>query len=130
MLNRVELIGTLGRDPEVKHTQSGNVVANISLATTETYKDKQGKKVENTAWHNVQVWGKTAEIAEKYLSKGSRVYIEAKLNYRNYEKDGSKVYVTEIVGQRLVMLSSTKKAEATTSKSHADEEDDLPDFLK
>ena len=104
--NSVTLIGNLGMDPEVKNLESGSTLARFSLATTDKYKNNKGEKVKNTTWHNLVAWGKTAEIAEKYLEKGSEVAIEGKLTSRSYEtKDGTKKYITEIVVNEIVMLS-------------------------
>ena len=98
MLNRVTLIGRLGKDPEVRRLESGAAVAKFSLATSETYKDKDGNKVDTTEWHNIIIWRAQAEIAEKYLKKGMLVYVEGKLTYREYtDKDNQKKYFTEIV---------------------------------
>lgn len=110
MKNLVILIGNLGADPELKSTQSGSVTT-LSVATSESYTDKQGKKITNTEWHRVVLWNKVAEIACKYLNKGSQVCIEGKITYRSYEKDGVKQYITEIVGYKLDMLGGGKKAE-------------------
>lgn len=97
-VNKVILVGTCGQDPEVRHLQNGNAVTNLSLATSEQWTDKQtGQKVEKTEWHRVVLFGKVAEIAGEYLRKGSQVYIEGKLQTREWEKDGIKRYSTEIV---------------------------------
>lgn len=97
-VNKVILVGTCGQDPEVRHLQNGNAVTNLSLATSEQWTDKQtGQKVEKTEWHRVVLFGKVAEIAGEYLRKGSQVYIEGKLQNREWEKDGIKRYSTEIV---------------------------------
>lgn len=99
------LIGRLGKDPEVRRLETGAAVAKFSLATSESYKDKEGNKVENTEWHNVIVWRSQAEIAEKYLKKGMLVFIEGKLTYREYtDKDNQKKYFTEIVASDFRML--------------------------
>jgi single-strand DNA-binding protein len=96
-VNKVILVGTLGQDPEVRYTPSGSAVANISLATNESWIDKQsGQKVERTEWHRVVVFGKLAEIAGEYLRKGSQVYFEGKNKTREWEKDGIKRYTTEV----------------------------------
>jgi single-strand DNA-binding protein len=97
-VNKVILVGTCGQDPEVRYMPNGNAVTNLSLATSEQWTDKQtGQKVEKTEWHRVQMFGKVAEIAGEYLRKGSQVYIEGKLQTREWEKDGIKRYTTEIV---------------------------------
>jgi single-strand DNA-binding protein len=105
MLNRVTLIGRLGKDPEVRRLETGAAVAKFSLATSESYKDKDGNKQETTEWHNVVMWRTQAEIAEKYLKKGMLVYVEGKLTYREYtDKDNVKKYFTEIVASNFQML--------------------------
>ena len=97
-LNKVMLIGRLGKDPEVRHTQSGQKVANFSLATSDNWKDKQGNKQERTEWHNIVAWGFQAEFAEKYLQKGRLVYVEGRLQTSDWtDKDNVKHYKTEIV---------------------------------
>jgi len=97
-VNKVILVGTCGQDPEVRYLPNGNAVANLSLATSEQWTDKQsGQKVERTEWHRVSMFGKIAEIAGEYLRKGSQVYIEGKLQTREWEKDGIKRYTTEII---------------------------------
>ena len=96
-VNKVILVGTLGQDPEVKYLTNGNAVCNLSLATSEQWKDKQtGEKKEKTEWHRVVMFGKVAEIAGEYCRKGSQIYIEGKLETREWEKDGVKRYTTEI----------------------------------
>lgn len=97
-VNKVILVGTCGQDPEVRYLPNGNAVTNVSLATSEQWTDKQsGQKVERTEWHRVSLFGKVAEIAGNYLRKGSQVYIEGKLQTREWEKDGIKRYTTEII---------------------------------
>ena len=114
--NKVQLIGNLGVDPELKNLESGKTVARLSLATSETYKKGSGENVTETQWHNLVAWGKTAEIAGKYLKKGSRIAVEGKLINRSYEdKKGVKRYVTEILVNEFLML--TPKAEAAKTKS-------------
>jgi len=109
-VNKVMLIGNLGKDPELRYAPSGSAVASFSLATSEQWKDQEGNPQERTSWHNVVVWGKLAEIAAEYLKKGRKVYIEGRLQYRDYEtKDGNKRYVTEIVASDLIMLSSPRQ---------------------
>lgn len=97
-VNKVILVGTCGQDPDVRYLPNGNAVTNLSLATSEQWTDKQtGQKVEKTEWHRVSLFGKVAEIAGEYLGKGSQVYIEGKLQTREWEKDGIKRYTTEVV---------------------------------
>ena len=106
-VNKVILVGNLGRDPEVRHLENGRAVANFSLATSETYKNREGERVTQTEWHNVVLWTPLAEIAEKYLSKGGQVYIEGKLTSRSYEdKDGVTKYRTEVVGREMTLLGA------------------------
>lgn len=106
-VNKVTLIGTLGRDPEVRYLPNGNAVANLSLATDESYNDKAtGQKVEQTEWHRLTVYGRLAEICQQYLKKGSRAYFEGKLRTREWEKDGVKRYTTEIITNEMMMLDS------------------------
>jgi single-strand DNA-binding protein len=103
--NHVQLIGNLGSNPEIKSFENGKKLARINLATTERYKDENGKLISETQWHHISAWGSLATIAEKYLKKGSEVAIEGKLIYRNYEnKDGKKQYITEIVANELLLL--------------------------
>lgn len=112
--NKVQLIGNLGKDPEIRNMTSGKIKASFPLATSEVYKNKDGEKVTDTQWHNVIAWGKTAEVAENYLQKGNRIAVEGRLVHRSYEtKDGAKKYITEIVASSLMMLDSkaqTQKA--------------------
>lgn len=106
-LNKVLLIGRLGRDPEMRYTPSGQPVTNFSIATDETYTGKDGQKVEKTEWHKIVVWGKQAEFCGNYLSKGRLVYIEGKIETRKYtDKDGVEKYSTEIKADRVVGLDS------------------------
>jgi len=106
-VNKVILVGRLGKDPEVRNLENGAVVANFTLATSETYKDKTtGEKKEITDWHNIVLWRGIAEIAQKYLHKGDMVYIEGKLRTRSWEKDGVTRYTTEIIGDNMTMLST------------------------
>lgn len=106
-VNKVILIGNLGTDPEVKHLENDNSVANFPIATSETYKNKQGEKVTNTEWHRIVMWGNLAKIAEKYLKKGAKIYVEGKLVTEKYtDKDGNDRYTTKIVCNNLTMLSS------------------------
>ncbi|UII28444.1 single-stranded DNA-binding protein [Fulvivirga maritima] len=105
-VNKVIIVGRLGRDPEVRHLESGASVANFPVATSEIYKDRNtGERREQTEWHNVVLWRGLADISEKYLNKGDMVYIEGKLRTRSWEKDGITRYTTEIVGDNMTMLS-------------------------
>jgi single-strand DNA-binding protein len=108
--NQVQLIGRLGNNPEVKHLENGQTVANISLATKEVYTNSKGEKVEDTQWHKVVAWGNTAKIAEQYLQKGKEVAIQGKLTHRSYEdKDGNTKYLTEVVANELLLLEKSAK---------------------
>jgi single-strand DNA-binding protein len=106
MRNKVQLIGHVGQEPEIKTLEGGKKVANITLATNENYTNYKGEKVEQTEWHRVTAWGKIADIIEKYVSKGKEIAIEGKITYRNYDsKNGEKRYITEIVANELLLLS-------------------------
>ena len=105
--NKVQLIGHLGKNPEIIKLDSGKKVAKFSIATNDSYKNAQGEKIQNTEWHNVVAWNKTADIIEKYLEKGSEVAIDGKLTSRSYDdKDGNKRYITEVLCNELLMLGS------------------------
>jgi single-strand DNA-binding protein len=108
-LNKATLIGHLGKDPEVRYTPNGDAVASFSIATNESWKDKDGNQQERTEWHNIVAWRKLAEICGEYLKKGARVYIEGKIQTRDYEdKSGVKRYVTEINASDLIMLGKNE----------------------
>ena len=103
--NKVQLIGNTGNDPEIINLESGKKLAKFSIATNENYNNDKGEKVTDTQWHNVIAWGKTAELIEKYVTKGKEVAIEGKLTHRSYEdKSGEKRYVTEVVAGELLLL--------------------------
>ncbi|WP_026776283.1 single-stranded DNA-binding protein [Polaribacter sp. Hel_I_88] len=105
--NKVQLIGNLGNDPEIITLESGKKLAKFSIATNESYKDASGQKIDNVQWHNLVAWNKTADIIEKYVTKGKEVAIEGKLTSRSYEtKEGEKRYITEVVVNELLMLGS------------------------
>lgn len=105
-VNKVILVGNLGRDAELRYTPGGAAVATLNLATTETWKDKEGQKKEDTQWHRVILWGKTAESLQDYLTKGKQIYVEGKLQTRKWkDKDGNEKYTTEVKGDRVVLLS-------------------------
>ena len=104
-VNRVILVGNLGRDPEMRYLPSGEAVANLAIATTDKYKDKSGQMVESTEWHKVSFFGRTAEVCGQYLSKGSQVYVEGSIRTRKYtDNEGVEKYSTEIRGERMQML--------------------------
>lgn len=105
--NKVQLIGNLGNDPEIITLESGKKLAKFSVATNESYKNKDGEKIADTQWHNVIAWGKTADIIETYITKGKEVAIEGKLTSRSYEtKEGEKRYITEVVCSEILMLGA------------------------
>lgn len=113
-VNRVMLIGNLGRDPDVQHLEGNIAVAKFPLATTETFKDRAGKLISQTEWHTVVLWRGLAELAQKYLHKGSLVYIEGRLRTRSWEdKEGNKKFATEVVGDNLIMLDKRTDAPGT-----------------
>ncbi len=120
-VNKVILIGRLGKDPEVRNLESGVSVANFSMVTSETYKDKTtGEKKEITDWHNIVLWRGLAEIAQKYLHKGDMIYVEGKIRTRSWEKDGITRYTTEIIGDEMTMLSTRRSdAGATSSEGYS-----------
>lgn len=111
-VNKAILIGNLGRDPEMRYTPNGQAVTKFSIATTEKFKDKNGERQERTTWHNIVAWGRQAEVANEFLSKGRPVYIEGRIENRSYDdKDGNKRYISEIIVQRMQFLGS--KGEST-----------------
>ena len=112
MLNKVMLIGRLGRDPEIRYTQSGNAVASFSIATSEYWRDKQGQRQEKTEWHDIVAWDRLADQAQSYLKKGSMVYIEGKLQTRSWDdQQGQKKYRTEVVANQVRFLDSREGTE-------------------
>lgn len=132
-VNKVILVGRLGADPEVRYTSGGTAVAKFNLATSETYKDKEGGKQEKTEWHRVVAFGKLGEICGEYLSKGKQVYVEGKLQTNSWEdKDGNKRYTTEVNIANMVMLGSGEggapKEFSSSAQSHSSgpSEDDIP----
>lgn len=140
-INKVILVGHLGKDPEVRYLEGGSAVANFTLATSESYKDKSGKRVEQTEWHNIVVWRGLAEIAEKYLKKGMQIYLEGKIRSRSWDdKDGNKRYSIDIVGDTFTILgkkddrssaegdkaSTDARQENNISNSSNPSTDDLP----
>ncbi|MGZ4055396.1 MAG: single-stranded DNA-binding protein [Bacteroidia bacterium] len=130
-VNKVILVGNLGKDPEIRHLEGGAAVANFTLATSDSYKDKSGVRQEQTEWHNIVVWRGLAEVAEKYLKKGMTIYIEGKLRTRSWDdKEGHKRYTTEIVGDTFTILSKKENSSSSANDdgNHAGPKtgDDLP----
>ena len=135
-VNKVILVGNLGKDPEVRYLDNGVAVANFSLATTENYKNKEGERVSQTEWHNIVLWRGLAEIAEKYLVKGASIYIEGKIKTRKWEdKEGVTRYSTEILGENMTMLGGKPSVQKTVendvtsapqSAPQSESKDDLP----
>jgi len=136
-INKAILIGNLGKDPELRYTTSGQAVASFSLATSEKWKDKDGNMQDKTEWHNIVVWGRQAEVAKEYLSKGRPVYIEGRIQNRSYDdKDGNKRYISEIVCQKMNFLggrdqgggqgSAPPAGDAAPEADLTGEDDDLP----
>ncbi len=133
-LNQVQIIGNLGKDPEVRYLPNGNAVANLAVATTEAWKDKSGEKQEKTEWHRVTLYGKTAEVAGEYLKKGSQVFIQGRNETKEWtDKEGVKRYTTEIVADTMKMLGAAKATEQQQSGatkqntvSKAREADEIP----
>ncbi len=114
-VNKVILIGNLGRDPEVISFDGGVKKASFSIATTEVYRTRDGQDMEQTEWHNIVMWRGLAEVAEKYLRKGSQIYVEGRIKTRSYEKDGQKRYVTEIECDNLTMLGNRGQSDFSPS---------------
>lgn len=131
-VNKVILVGNLGKDPEVRHLEGGASVAKFPLATSESFKDKSGQRVEQTEWHNVVLWRGLAEVAEKYLKKGMTIYVEGKLRTRSWDdKDGHKHYTTEVIGDNFTILSKREGGNASSGKEDGENlsprtGDDLP----
>ena len=136
-LNKVLIIGNLGKDPEVRFTPGGRAVARFPVATSEVWSDQEGQRQERTEWHNVVVWGKQAETCGQYLSKGRQVFLEGSIRSRQYDdKDGNKRYITEVIGQRVQFLGGGGGRGAERSVSAPDdapggppaaaEDDDIP----
>jgi single-strand DNA-binding protein len=131
VINKVILVGRLGKDPEGRHLQSGELVVSFSLATDEAYKDRSGEKVQKTEWHSCTVFGKLAEVCEKYLAKGSLVYLEGKLRTESWDKDGQTHYATKIIVRDMKMLGSKGSSQGQNSSGEGgyspfNGEDDVP----
>ena len=116
-VNKVILVGNLGRDAELRATPSGASVANFSIATTENWTGKDGQKQEKTEWHKIVLWGKTADTLQPYLTKGKQIYIEGRLETRQWEKDGQKHYTTEIKADRIVLLGGGSRGGERTERT-------------
>ena len=137
-VNKVILVGNLGKDPEVRHFENGTAVANFPMATSESYKNKEGTRVDQTEWHNVVAWRKLAEIAESYLRKGSQIYLEGKLRTKSSEdQQGNKRYSTEVVADTFTILgkrednqnvsaASNKNTSENSQPDRLAEKDDIP----
>jgi len=129
-VNRVMLIGNLGKDPDIQFLEGNIAVAKFPLATTETYKDRSGKLVSQTEWHTVVLWRGLAELAQKYLHRGSLIYVEGRLRTRSWEdKEGNKKFATEVVGDNLIMLDKRGEAQGSSSGSGADTDADSSESL-
>ncbi len=123
-INKAIIVGNLGNDPEIRYSSGGDAIANMNIATTDSWKDKEGRKQEKTEWHRVTMFGKLAEICGEYLKKGSQVYIEGKLQTRKWtDKSDIERYTTEIVVDKMQMLGSNKRSEAN---KFDDSDDDVP----
>jgi len=119
-VNKVILVGNLGKDPEVRYTPGGQAVANFNIATNENWTDKSGQKQERTEWHRIVVWGKQAELCGEYLSKGRQVYLEGRLQTREWtNKEGAKQYTTEVVANQVVFLSGGERGQGRGSSRSA-----------
>jgi single-strand DNA-binding protein len=135
-VNKVILLGYVGKDPEVRYLEGGVPVAKFTLATTESYKNKEGQRVEQTEWHNIVLWRGLAEVVEKYVKKGKQLYIEGKIRTRTYGEENNKKYFTEIIADTMTMLGGGKSDEngarssetvSTTTSTVSDAPaDDLP----
>lgn len=123
-LNRVELIGNLGRDPETRFTPTGKKVANFSLAVSRRWRGAEGEQKERTDWFNVEAWGRLGEICQEYLHKGSLVYLEGRLQTDQYEHEGEKRYITKVVAQQLQMLD--RKPDEGEPEAAAGEDEEFP----
>ena len=118
-VNKVILIGNLGKDPEVISFDGGVKKASFSIATTEVYRNRDGQDIEQTEWHNIVMWRGLAEVAEKYLRKGSQIYVEGRIKYRTYEKDGQKRYITDIECDNLTMLGNRGQSDYQQSQDQS-----------
>jgi single-strand DNA-binding protein len=126
MVNKTILVGRLGRDPETRFTGGGTAVANFSIATDETYKDKNGEKHKRTEWHRIVLWDKQAEIAQKFLKKGALIFVEGRIQSREWEKDGEKHRSFEIIGNNFRMLEGKKDGAAEVAPPSEITDEDIP----
>lgn len=127
-VNKVIIIGRLGKDPEMKTIGQGSVVTALTVATSENWTDKNGQKQERTEWHRINVWGKPAENCAKYLSKGSQVYVEGRLQTRSWEDNGQKKYATDIVASTVQFLSTNSKSSSSPDRSNTQGQGQGSDF--
>ena len=128
-MNRVTLYGNVGKDPNVTNLESGKKVAKFSLATNKTYSNNSGEKITETQWHNIILWGKIAETAEKYIKKGSSIILEGEISYRSYDnKDNVTIHITEIIGHAFHFTGS-KEAKEPKSESKAERAEDDPSYI-
>lgn len=127
-VNKAILIGNLGKDPEIRYTQSGKAVTSFSLATSEKWKGQDGQQQESTTWHNIVAWGRQAEVLKEYTGKGSKLYIEGRISNRTYDKkDGTKGFTSEVVVQNFQFLDAKKDAtEPAQAAPNTEADDDLP----
>ena len=125
-VNKVILLGNLGKDIELKHFDDGGLIGNFSLATNESYTNKQGEKITNTQWHNVVARNKQAEVLSKYVKKGDQLYVDGKLQTRKWQKDGQDQYTTEVVLLQFSFVGSKTDNQNTSSSTTKDDNDDLP----
>ena len=122
-LNKVQLIGNLGKDPEIRYTPDGKQVAKFSMAANRTFKNKEGEAVDDTQWFNIEAWSGLAKVIEEHLTQGDRIYIEGRLKTESYEKDGETKYFTKVVAQEMIMLGSFS---SNSNSDDALDEDDIP----
>jgi single-strand DNA-binding protein len=127
-VNKVLLIGNVGKDPDIRYLDSGVAIARFPLATSETYKNREGEKITTTEWHNIVLWRALAEVAEKFVKKGTQLFIEGRIRTRSYDdKDGNKKYVTEIVADTMQMLGKKPGSESHEANSVSNHENDTED---
>jgi single-strand DNA-binding protein len=127
MLNKVMLIGNVGKDPEIRHLENGTAVATVTLATTERYKDRNGENKEQTEWHTIVLWRGLADVAERFVKKGSQIYIEGKIRSRSWEdQNGQKRYTTEIVADNMQLLGRRSDNQTALSAQQPGQVRDIP----